>query len=182
MDMTSLADRNDHEAHEVYLALLRGVNVGGKNKLPMSLLVEMFTRAGCTDVRTFIQSGNIVFRADKELYRRIPEVIARAIKERSGLSVPVITRTAAEWRSLLGSNPFIAAGADPEKLHVVFLADEPNEVRMATLDPHRSAPDQFIVRGAEIFQSNNALPLTQASPGAKLFPQGFGQSRLNLMT
>ena len=133
------------------IALLRGINVGGKNKLPMRDLATLFTIAGCEEVRTYIQSGNVVFEAPAALAASVPAIIASGIEERFGYRVPVLVRTAGELRAIVGDNPFSGGGADPSSLHVAFLANAPEDDRIARLDPDRSAPDAFQVRGREIF-------------------------------
>lgn len=148
--MTSRGPKSN-KAHSVFAALLRGINVGGKNRLPMSDLKRIFADAGCQDVRTYIQSGNVVFRADEKLANRIPATVAQSITDRHGLRVPVVLRSIDELRALTGSNPFIAIGKDPARVHVAFLADEPDKSKVAALDPDRSPPDELIARGSEIF-------------------------------
>ena len=134
-----------------HIALLRGINVGGKNKLSMKNLATLFTTAGCAEVRTSIQSGNVVFEAPATLAASVPAVIERGIEGRFGYRVPVLVRTAEELRDVAGDNPFLGAGADPSSLHVAFLADFPEDGKIARLDPDRSPPDAFKVRGREIF-------------------------------
>src|SRR5512144_1059907 len=95
-----------------HVALLRGINLGGRNRLPMAELAALFEAAGCAGVRTFIQSGNVLFAAPAAVARRLPAEIAARIQERHGLRAPVILRTAAELRRVPGRNPFLAAGAD----------------------------------------------------------------------
>ena len=107
----------------VHVALLRAINVGGTKKLLMAELRAMFEAAGCADVRTYIQSGNVVFRAEPALAARIPGLIEAEIADTKGFQVPVVTRTAAELHAVVRGNPFLAAGADPAQLHVGFLAD-----------------------------------------------------------
>jgi len=135
----------------VYVALLRGINVGGKNSLPMNDLSALFTDAGCTDVRTYVQSGNVVFHASPSLARRIPAVIEEAISDQFGLRVPVMTRTAAELRDVVKDNPFLRGKPETETLHVAFLADTPTAARVASLDENRSPPDAWEVRGRKIY-------------------------------
>jgi uncharacterized protein (DUF1697 family) len=147
-----------------YVALLRAINVGGKNKLPMKDLAAMFTAAGCGEVQTYIQSGNVVCRASAELAARLPGLITAAISERFGFRAPVLLRTTGELREVAGVNPFLAAGADPEALHVAFLADLPEAARVAALDPDRSPPDAFAVRGREIYLH---------------YPNGLGRTKLS---
>ncbi len=135
----------------VFVALLRGINVGGKNSLPMQDLVAMFEAIGCKSVRTYIQSGNVVFAASDALARRVPDALARKILEETGLRIPVVTRSAAELGTNLRRNPYLGTRADPARLHVAFLADEPSSAQIKALDPKRSPPDEFIVRGRDIY-------------------------------
>ena len=131
------------------IALLRGINVGGKNKLPMKDLAALFREAGCEDVRTYIQSGNVLFRAGATPAEGIPSLISASIQDRFGYRVPVVTRTAAELRATVEANPF--AGAEADKLLVLFLADPPDPERVEALDPNRSPGDEFAVVGREVF-------------------------------
>ena len=135
----------------VRVALLRGINVGGKNMLPMKDLVGMFVAAGCGDVTTYIQSGNVVFRAEAKMAEGLGSLIASRVEERFGLRIPVVLRTAAEMERVIRENPFLLRAADAEMLHVSFLADLPGADRVAGLDAGRSAPDAFAVVGREIY-------------------------------
>jgi uncharacterized protein (DUF1697 family) len=135
----------------IYLALLRGINVGGKNKLPMHDLRDLFTQAGCRDVRTYIQSGNVIFSADPATVAPLSDLITTRIAERFGYRVPLVLRTAEELGDVIRHNPFIAEGAAEDALHVLFLAEAPDARRVAALDPDRSPPDAFAVRGQEIY-------------------------------
>lgn len=155
---------NDHVASRPYAALLRGINVGGRNKLPMRDLAALFVEVGCEDVRTYIQSGNVVFRAPPELTDGLPAQITAAIAASHGFQIPVVMRTASDFDRIFRSNPFLAAGADPAKLHVGFLADTPDSARVAALNPDRSPPDAFAVCGNEIYLH---------------FPAGVARSKLD---
>ena len=88
----------------VHVAFLRGINVGGKNMLPMQDLVAMFTKAGCSEVRSYIQSGNVVFQGGQALAKRIPVLIAKAIRDRFGYQIPVLTRSSEEIRKIVRDN------------------------------------------------------------------------------
>lgn len=134
-----------------YLALLRGINVGGKNKLPMKDLVGLFEDVGCLNVRTFIQSGNVIFNASRGLVKGLPNLITRTIEENLGYRIPVVLRTAEEMDEAIHWNPFIAAGVPEKTLHVYFLASLPDARAVATLDASRSLPDRFQVCGQEIY-------------------------------
>lgn len=134
-----------------YVALLRGVNVGGKNALPMAGLKELFLQAGAADVRTYIQSGNVVFEADPAAAAWHAELIAGQIRERFGIRTTLVLRTVAQIKDVLAANPFLAKGVAVDELHVAFLADWPTKERVEALDPDRSLPDAFVVRGQEIY-------------------------------
>jgi uncharacterized protein (DUF1697 family) len=146
-----------------YVALLRGINVGGKNKLPMKDLAAMFADAGCKEVRTYIQSGNVVFSAPAAVAAKTPGRVGAQIAKQFGYRVPVILRSGEELARLAEGNPFFTAKADPTKLLVMFLEDEPSARSVAALDPKRSPPDEFMVRGREIYLR---------------CPNGFGQTKL----
>ena len=133
-----------------YVALLRGVNVGGKNKLPMADLRDIFTAAGWAAVQTYIQSGNVVFKASPDLAERAPEIVARAIRERLGYETAVVVRSSEELRQVAASNPFDTSG-DPRFLQVAFLEDAPSAETVSRLDPERSPPDAFAVRGRNVY-------------------------------
>ena len=134
-----------------HAALLRGVNVGGKNKLPMKDLGAMFVAAGAKDVSTFIQSGNVVFRAPRAKAAAIARAVEGVIGERFGFASPNVVRTGPELAALAASNPFLARGEPEKALHVGFLADEPDPKAKATLDPMRSPGDAFEVAGRDVF-------------------------------
>lgn len=146
-----------------FVALLRGINVGGKNSLSMKDLVGMFERAGCVTTRHYIQSGNIVFSAPAALAVKVPAVVAAAIAKDHGLGIPVVLRSEQELRAVVRGNPFLKAGADPDTLHVMFLADQPSKAAVAALDPARSPPDELVVKGREVYL---------------MCPNGVGRSKL----
>jgi uncharacterized protein (DUF1697 family) len=135
---------------EKQVALLRGINVGGKNKLPMKDLIAMFVEAGCADVQNFIQSGNIIFRASPRISAKLPALITTQIANRFGYRTPVLLRTAEQLADVISQNPFFDAAADENLLYVMFLADLPSQSGVASLDPDRSPPDTFKVLGREI--------------------------------
>jgi uncharacterized protein (DUF1697 family) len=145
-----------------HVALLRGINVGGKNMLPMKDLTKMFADAGCTDVRTYIQSGNVVFEAPAGA-PGVADHVVRHIEKRFGFRIPVILRTSHQLLKTIRDNPFLTTVADQRWLHVYFLANAPNARAIAGLDPARSAPDAFHVLGQEIFLH---------------LPNGMGRSKL----
>jgi uncharacterized protein (DUF1697 family) len=134
---------------QMSVALLRGINVGGKNLLPMPALKEIFTAAGCTQVKTYIQSGNVVFSAKPGV--DVASIVKAEIAARLGLNVPVVLRTAAEIDRAITRNPFLKQGIDADFLHAMFLEHEPTKEQLAALDPARSTPDEFVVVGRDIY-------------------------------
>lgn len=144
-----------------YVGLLRGINVGGKNQLPMARLVKVYEAAGATAVSTYIQSGNVVFDAPAALAKTLPERVRRALDAELGLAVPVLQRPASALAATLEQNPFPRA---PEgTLHVAFLATKPGAAAIATLEPERSPGDAFAVRGDVVYLH---------------CPTGFGKTKL----
>lgn len=134
-----------------WLALLRGINVGGRNVLPMAELARLFVEAGCVDVQTYIQSGNVLFAASSRTAATVAERVSTLIRTRFDLRVPIVVRSSAEVRRAVAGNPFVERGVDPATLHLLFLADEPEPRRVALLDPAISPGDAFVLRGREVF-------------------------------
>jgi len=133
----------------MYLALLRGINVGGKASLPMKELAAIFAAAGATDVRTFIQSGNVIFGAAdaSALVASVTVEIARVY----GYPGRIVLRTAAELKAAYKANPFVKDAVSLDPLNVYFLADVPEAAAVKALDPERSPGDTFVVKGREVF-------------------------------
>jgi uncharacterized protein (DUF1697 family) len=159
-----------------YVALLRGINVGGNNKLPMKDLARIFDEAGCGNVRTYIQSGNVVFDVEPQMAAVIPARVTASIAERFGFKVPVLLRATDEIQGVLHGNPFLGTGAEETALHVLFLAEAPEPDRVADLDPDRSRPDAFVVRGREVY-----LWLPNGVAHSKL-TNGYFDSKLAMMS
>ena len=147
-----------------YVALLRGINVGGKNMLPMQDLATLVEQGGCENVRTYIQSGNVLFKASDAVAEGFAQRIASQIEARFGFRAPLTLRSSADMGEVIRQNPFAREGADEKAFHVVFLEDLPNAQQISQLDPNRSPPpDQFAVRGREIYL---------------LMPNGMGRTKL----
>jgi uncharacterized protein (DUF1697 family) len=140
-----------------YIALLRGVNVGGR-KLPMADLRATFDALGHRAVRTYIQSGNVVFTTKAASSAKVRAAIEKAIERDSGLDVTVLLRTPAEMSSVLERNPF---GADA---YVTFLDAKPTAKQVAGIEREKYAPDEFVVDGREVFLC---------------CPNGYGNTKIN---
>ncbi|WP_424493293.1 DUF1697 domain-containing protein [Salinimicrobium sp. GXAS 041] len=134
-----------------YVAILRGINVGGKRKILMKDLKLLFEKLGFNEVQTYIQSGNVIFCGNEIISEvTISEEIEQAILEKFGFEVPVIIRTSDEFEKIYSENPFLPE-TDISRLHVTFLGDVPedeNEEKLKNLD---FSPDSFRLIGKNIF-------------------------------
>ncbi len=138
------------------------MNVGGR-QVNMKRLKEVFADLGLSDVATYVQSGNVVFRAGKQPSAKSLEV---AIEAAFGLDVTVILRTAREMAEVLNGNPYLAAdaGADRSRLYVTFLADQPEKGALDGVDVEKYAPDEFQLVGRELYLH---------------YPNGYGRTKLS---
>jgi len=131
-----------------FVALLRGINVGGRT-LKMADLRAVVEDAGGTDVATYIQSGNVVLSHSMRSPDRLAAHLAGAIEEATGMAIPVIARTTKEWDAVVQANPFPAAGGTT--LHVVFLDQPPGPDAFGDLDLASFAPEECTVVGRELY-------------------------------
>lgn len=135
-----------------HVALLRGVNVGGKNKIAMGMLAGEFEKAGASAVRTYIQSGNVLFSpGPRRTPARIADAVGVAIERQLGFKPVIVVRTAAETCRVSTAHPLAAKARGGKGLYVGFLDRRPTAASVMRLDPDRSPGDEFEVRGAEIF-------------------------------
>ncbi len=148
----------------MWVALLRGVNVGGHAKLPMADLKRALEAAGCRGVVTYLQSGNAVFEhAAFGLDGPDAAALGRAIEEVTGMAVPVLIRSGAQLRAVIEGNPFDEP--DPTKLHVGFLAGPPAPGAAAAFAaaPPPGSGEAFALEGDHLYLH---------------LPDGAGRSRL----
>jgi uncharacterized protein (DUF1697 family) len=145
-----------------HVLLIRGINVGGRT-VSMPVLRGTLEERGYADVRTYLQSGNVVLRSRRSAARVAADVRA-LIGETSGHDVAVIARSPDELADVVEHNPFLRPGAHPgRQLLVAFLADRPAREAVAALDATRAAPDELSVRGREVYL---------------WCPNGFGRSKI----
>jgi uncharacterized protein (DUF1697 family) len=128
---------------KTYIALFRGINVGGKNILPMKELAALLEKLGADNVKTYIQSGNAVFRHQAESASQLSSTISAAIKERHGFEPRVLLLGLAEMEKAVASNPFPAAETEPKTLHLYFLASTPQNPDLKMLDSLKKANERF---------------------------------------
>ncbi len=137
---------------DTYLLLLRGINVGGHNRLPMADLRALVSGLGHGDVRTHLQSGNVVCTGTGRP-GDVAASVSAAIFDQLSLTVPVVARRADEWAAIVDGNPFVGDEDDPKRLHVTFLAARPEPDRVASLlaQAPEFAPDRFAVVGPDVY-------------------------------
>jgi uncharacterized protein (DUF1697 family) len=147
-----------------WVVLLRGVNVGGANRLGMADLKAVVTALGHTEVSTYIQSGNVVLRSDRKDRAAMSDEICAGIRAKSGLSVAAVLRTPKELRASLAANPFKDV-ADGTRTLITYLSGAPAAADVARLEPDRFLPDRFVVLGSELYG---------------MYPNGAGRSKMTL--
>ncbi len=147
-----------------YIALLRGINVGGRNKIAMADLRALFASAGFDDARTLLQSGNVVFEGPRQSVAALEHMLEAETQARFGLSIDYIVRTATEWKRIIADNPFTTeAERDPSHTLVMLLKTPAKAAAVQTLNDE--------VKGREIVRSaGKQLYL--------IYPDGIGRSKL----
>jgi uncharacterized protein (DUF1697 family) len=131
------------------IALLRGINVGGNRSIRMTALAEVFTAAGCTGVRTYIQSGNVVFDHPEGNRQVLEAALETRIEAATGFAVPVLVRTAADLQEVVEGNPF--ADREPTTVHVAFLAGETGAAAPTVLGRAASERESWLIEPGRVY-------------------------------
>jgi uncharacterized protein (DUF1697 family) len=136
-----------------YISILRGINVGGARKILMKDLKAIYEGLGFSEVTTYIQSGNVIFRTANHMSDKQDSVmIKEAILQKYGFDVQVLVRTIDEMIKTQRINPFLENKAiNVERLHVTFLSGLPEEVYLESINKFDYPPDQFVVIGKDVF-------------------------------
>lgn len=135
-----------------YIALLRGINVGGNKIIKMLDLKAMFQTLGFANVRTYIQSGNVVFESDEGSVSLLSGVIERQIHEVFGFEVSVIIRTLAEMENVIANDPFqLSEPEEFKRWYVTFLPAEPSAEALDKLRTYENGPDKVRFVGREMY-------------------------------
>jgi uncharacterized protein (DUF1697 family) len=130
--------------------LLRGVNVGTNNSLPMAELRAMLTKLGCVDVQTYVQSGNAVFGTTLGT-AALTRAIEQALEQYMGRPIATTLRTLAQMKAIVAANPFGAVATDPARLCVTFLSTAPPHSDLIALRDRDWKPEMFHASGSEIY-------------------------------
>lgn len=150
---------------KTFISMLRGINVGGQNKIAMPELKRLYEGLGFTDVQTYVQSGNVVFDSSVQSAAELAETIEAQLAQKYGSKITVFVRDAADFRRILNSNPFLTGrNESPSFLHVTFLYQDPKPDQWGSLKAPASSSDEFFPGTREVF----------------LFcPNGYGRTKLS---
>jgi uncharacterized protein (DUF1697 family) len=147
----------------VFVSMLRAANVGGTSVIRMEPLRAAYEAMGFRDVRSLLQSGNVLFRSSARDRRALTRRIVQEIERRFGLHIEVVVRTLEELESVVERGPVLSPKADPAKLLVMFLAGVPDGQGQARLVKSHKGPEMLEVRGPEVYL---------------YYPEGVGRSKL----
>jgi uncharacterized protein (DUF1697 family) len=148
----------------IHIGLLRAVNLPGHNKIGMAHLRELLAALGMQDVRSLLQSGNLVFRSDVHTVAQLERVLEHGAAKRLGLETDFFVRTASDWKAVIAGNPFPEeAERDPGHLLVMFLKEAPNREHVTAL--------QRAIKGREVVRAKGRHAYV-------VYPDGVGRSRL----
>ena len=145
------------------IALLRGINVGGKNILPMRELVEILEGLGLSQVKTYIQSGNVVFQSERQDLNGLSQEIRTAIGESRGFTPDVLLLDLHMFQKAVTANPFPDAEREPKTLHLFFMAEDPKNPDLEAFESIKAENERFEL-------VNNVFYLHA--------PDGIGRSKL----
>lgn len=153
-----------------YISILRGINVSGQKKIKMADLTLLYQALGFSEVITYIQSGNVIFKTesngDIEDKARVKAMLEQAIKQQYGFDVPVEIRTVGEFNDVLNNIPFgdVNIEQDGTKILVTFLSDLPSSDRVNALELLVKIPERLVVDGTRVYLH---------------CPDGYGKSKLS---
>jgi uncharacterized protein (DUF1697 family) len=136
----------------VIISMLRGVNLGPSRRVKMEALRSLYESLRLRDVRTYLQSGNVIFRTEERDIALLTKRLQKAIEKTFGFQCDVILRTTSELREVIARNPFAnRRGIEPSKLLVTFLASDPGEEARKQVRKIKTNPDELWIDGREMY-------------------------------
>lgn len=148
---------------KTYIALFRGINVGGSHMLPMKDLRLLLEKNGCVDVQTYIQSGNVIFRSAMSDAGRWAKEVSAAVNRSHRFEPRVLVLTRSELERAAAGNPFPEAGDNPKSVHLFFLAEPPKTPDLQALETIKAKSERFTLNAKVLYLHT---------------PDGFGTSKL----
>jgi uncharacterized protein (DUF1697 family) len=146
-----------------YIALLRGINVGGNNLLPMRELVGVFEGLRLRQVKTYIQSGNVVFQSEHDNLKELAQMISAAIGQSHGFTPSILLLGLPEFQAAIAANPFPEGESEPKTLHLFFLEEVPSNPNWSLLESLKAESERYQLIN-KVFYLHT--------------PDGFGRSKL----
>ncbi|PWU43435.1 hypothetical protein DLE60_24325 [Micromonospora globispora] len=159
-----------------YVALLRGINVGTATRIAMADLRRLVTDLGHEDVKTYLQSGNVVFTSTATDTAKLARGIERAIADELGMTVPVLVRSGAELAEVMAASPYAKKQDDPARLLVAFLSAEPTKARVAELTVPGGENVEYTVAGREVH-----LHFPDGGYGRSKFTNAYLEKKLDVV-
>jgi uncharacterized protein (DUF1697 family) len=135
-----------------YVALLRGINVGRNKRVTMEDLREILGRLGHVDVKTYLNSGNVIFTSRRKDPRELASKIEQALDDTLGMTVRCVIRTDAELSAVIEENTLIDATTDGSRMLALFLSEQPDAAMLTAHDPTALAPDHIRVGERMVYQ------------------------------
>jgi uncharacterized protein (DUF1697 family) len=149
---------------QTYISFIRGINIGGNKKVSMELLKEVYSSLGLSNVKTFGQSGNVVFEYSEGKSEILSKKIEDKLKKDIGFEVSVLIRTKEELKKAIESNPFSAISKEElSKVCVAFLSDIPSKDNLGEIEKIKDSSEKFVIAGKEIYL---------------FFQKGYGRTKL----
>ncbi|WP_321346431.1 DUF1697 domain-containing protein [uncultured Draconibacterium sp.] len=148
-----------------YVAILRGINVSGKNKIKMDALKSSLSSLGFEKLQTYIQSGNVVFRYQEKSTEELEELVSKKIQEDFGFDVTVLVLRAEQLGNIVSNNPFAGEeNKEAQFMHVTFLKENPSNVNEEKITAHVKGGEEFAIFDGVVFL---------------YCPNGYGKTKLN---
>ncbi len=149
---------------KTYIALLRGINVSGQKKIKMADLKALFEKLNFSNVRTYIQSGNVIFNNNSSGTNQLENKIKKAITNQYGFKVDVIIKSVKELENIISNNPFLPRKKDTDKMYVTFLSEIPASKKLSKTKEADFSPEEYFIDRKNIYL---------------FLPKGYGRAKLN---
>ena len=135
-----------------YVSMLRGINVGGQKRIKMEELIALYKSLGFNNVKTYVQSGNVIFNAADGDTKGFSNMIEEKIKQVSSFPVAVLLRIPSELQQIINNNPFLEEkGIDNDKLYITFLSNAPTESALIQMKDMHDESDKYVITNKEIY-------------------------------
>lgn len=159
-----------------FICLFRGINVSGQKLIKMQYLKELFSEAGFSEIRTYIQSGNVIFESDITDENEINRIIGYTLLKSLGYHTISFIRNFSEWARIIENNPFPQQSVSPDyKYYVTFFAREPDEKLAEKLFAFASETEKFVIIGREMY-----VLLKKQSDTKQIFSNNFVENKLKM--